>query len=307
MLCAVSVPERDDDVRAACFAALDVLQAQHGPELPYAALALGFNFRGAKVPFLNRAYGIYRAANVQRGPAALSVNSAFAQKRYQDEGTTDGVLYRYQDGPVDNHFNSWLRNAHGLRVPLVYFIGTRPNRYRPEYPAFVEDDFPAERSVLISFGEMRGPYDEREPVHIDDAIERRYVVRQVKQRIHQAQFRGAVLPAYRDRCAVCTLKEVRLLDAAHIVGDVEEAGEPLISNGVSLCSIHHRAFDEDLVGIAPDRTVHVSERLLDDEDGPMLELLKDFHGRTIVVPRRTTWQPHPERLAQRFERFLARS
>jgi putative restriction endonuclease len=222
---------RDDDVRSACFYWLDILQAQHGPELPYSALAAGFPFRGRDVPFLNRAYGIYRAANAQRGPAALSLNSAVAQKRYQDEGTPDGVLYRYQDGPIDNHFNTWLRRAHELVVPLVYFIGTRPNWYRPEYPVFVEEDHPTERTVLISFGEMRGEFDEREPTRLTDAIERRYVVRQVKQRIHQAQFRGAVLPAYRDRCAVCTLKEVRLLDAAHIVGDAAEHGEPLISNG----------------------------------------------------------------------------
>ena len=238
---------------------------------------------------------------------ALSINSAFAQKRYQDEGTPDGVLYRYQDGPVDNHFNTWLRNAHLLAVPLVYFIGTRPNWYRPEYPAFVEDDLRAQRSVLISFGEMRGPLDEREPIHIDNVIERRYVVRQVKQRIHQAQFRGAVLPAYRDRCAVCTLREVRLLDAAHIVGDAQEGGEPLVSNGLSLCSIHHRAYDEHLVGISADHRVHVSERLLDEEDGPMLDVLKGFHGQPIVLPTRRTWQPAPERLAQRFEQFVKRS
>jgi len=297
---------QDDDVRASCFAALDVLQAKHGPELPYTSLADGFNFRGRRVAFLNRAYGIYRA-NVQRGPAALSINSAHAQKRYQDTGTDDGVLYRYQDGPVDNHFNVWLREAHRLRVPLVYFIGTRPNWYVAQYPAFVEDDDAAERTVLISFGEMRGPFEEREPVHIESRIERRYVVRRVKQRIHQAQFRGAVLPAYQDRCAVCTLKEVRLLDAAHITADAEEHGEPLVSNGLSLCSIHHRAFDEDLVGITPDYSVKVSRHLLEDEDGPMLELLKEFHDRQIVLPRRTAWRPERERLAARFDLFLSRS
>lgn len=296
---------RDDDVRSSCFAALDVLQAKYGPELPYGALAAGFAFRGRTVPFLNRAYGIYRAS-VQSGPAALSINSAFAQERYQDEGTTDGVLYRYQDGPIDNHFNRSLRSAHTLGVPLVYFIGTRPTLYRPEYPAFIDADYPVERSVLISFGEMRGPYDEREPVHLDDTIERRYKVREVKQRVHQAQFRGAVLTAYRDRCTICTLKETRLLDAAHIVGDAEESGEPLVSNGLSLCSIHHRAFDQDLVGISPDKEVRVSRRLLDDEDGPMLELLKGFHGRRIVVPARRTLQPDRLRLQTRFERFLER-
>lgn len=298
---------RDDDVRSSCFAALDVLQAQHGPELPFAALACGFNFRGRKVPFLNRAYGIYRAAGAQRGPAALSINSAFAQKRYQDEGTADGVLYRYQDGPIDNHFNSWLRNAHLLQVPLVYFVGTRPNWYRAEYPAFVEDDFPDARSVLISFGEMRGPLDEREPIRIESEIERRYVVREVKQRIHQAQFRGAVLPAYRERCAICSLKELRLLDAAHITADAEEHGRPLVSNGVSLCSIHHRAFDQDLVGIDPDYRVRISRLLLDEEDGPMLELLKGFHSSSLSVPRSSALRPDRERLAARYERFLERA
>jgi putative restriction endonuclease len=74
---------------------------------------------------------------------------------------------------------------------------------------------------------------------------------------------------------------------------------------VSLCSIHHRAFDEDLVGVSPDRQVHVSRRLLEDDDGPMLDVLKEFHGRPFVVPTRRTWQPDRERLAERFDRFLA--
>src|SRR3990170_8541881 len=102
---------RDDDVRSSCFAALDVLQAKWGPDVPYPALAEGFNFRGRRVPFLNRAYGIYRAADAQRGPAALSVNSSPKQIQYQDEQTSDGVLYRYQGEDPENHFNRWLRSA----------------------------------------------------------------------------------------------------------------------------------------------------------------------------------------------------
>ncbi|TML73317.1 MAG: HNH endonuclease [Actinobacteria bacterium] len=295
---------RDDDVRSSCFAALDVLQAKWGPDIPYAALVEGFNFRARRVPFLNRAFGIYRAS-AQRGPAALSVNSSYKQDRYQDEQTPEGVLYRYQGVDPENHFNRWLRNAHVLDVPLVYFVGTRPNWYRPFYPTFVERDIPDELRVLLTFGRMRGSYDEREPVHITDAIERRYEVGLVKKRIHQAQFRGAVLPAYRERCAICRLREVRLLDAAHIVADTEEAGEPTISNGLSLCSIHHRAYDEDLVGVAPDLRVHVSRRLLDDDDGPMLAVLKGFNGVTIATPSKKAWRPNPDRLGMRFERFLA--
>ena len=46
-------------------------------------------------------------------------------------------------------------------------------------------------------------------------------------RVHQARFRGRVLPAYGERCAICRLKESRLLDAAHIAGDLEVHGEPM--------------------------------------------------------------------------------
>ncbi len=80
-----------------------------------------------------------------------------------------------------------------------------------------------------------------------------------------------------------------------------------MSNGVSLCSIHHRAFDEDLVGIDPDYTVRISRRLLDEEDGPMLELLKGFDSSSLSVPRSGALRPDRERLAVRYERFLDRA
>jgi putative restriction endonuclease len=85
--------------------------------------------------------------------------------------------------------------------------------------------------------------------------------------------------------------------------DREPGGTPSVTNGLSLCTIHHRAFDQDLVGISPDYAVHVHARLLDDEDGPMLELLKKAHATTIQVPQRRSWQPDRELLAARFEAF----
>jgi putative restriction endonuclease len=198
-----------------------------------------------------------------------------------------------------------LRAARELSVPIVYFVGTRAGWYRPLYPYFVAEDRPDQRRVLLSPGALVGPLDEPEPVALVDVIEQKYAVREARVRLHQARFRGAVLPAYRDRCAVCRLREIRLLDAAHIVADVESGGIPAVANGLSMCSIHHRAFDEDLVGISPNYEVHVSPRLLDDEDGPMLDVLKGFQGTTIELPQRAAWRPDRERLAARFERFRA--
>lgn len=298
---------RDDDVRSSCFASLDVLCARFGEELPYPGdgLALGFAFRGKRVPFLSTQKGIFRAA-AQTGPAALSIQTSW-KSPYGDAEVETGYLYAYRAGSAEQPDNRALRAAFELQVPIIHFVSTRPNFYKPIYPCFIAADDPASRCVLVSPGKMIGPLDEREPVALEDPIEREYVFRATRVRVHQARFRARVVPAYGERCAICRLKEMQLLDAAHIIGDLEELGEPAVSNGLSLCSIHHRAFDHDLVGITPDYEVRVATRLLDEEDGPMLDLLKGFHGEPIVVPNRNAWRPDRDRLELRYERFTSSS
>jgi putative restriction endonuclease len=282
---------------------LAVQVAQHGEDIPYSGgLDRGFPFRGRRVPFLNYQKGIYRAA-VQKGPAALSIQTS-AKSPYQDQITLDGFLYAYRDGDVDQPDNRALRAAHELQVPLVYYISTTPGWYKPVFPCFVSTDDPVARHVVVTPGEMVGPVDEPEPVPLQDVEERRYAVRETRVRLHQARFRARVVPAYATQCAICTLKERRLLDAAHIVGDIELGGEPIVRNGLSLCSIHHRAFDQNLVGVSPDYVVHVSRRLREDEDGPMLDLLKGFHKASLNLPKRVPDRPDRERLDARFTRFL---
>jgi putative restriction endonuclease len=293
----------DESVRMSCFLALEVLCAQFGEDVPYVGgLDRGFAYRGRRVPFLNYQKGIYRAG-VQTGPAALSINTSF-KSPYNDEETDAGFLYAYRAGSIDQPDNRALRAAAALAVPIVYFVGTRPGWYKPIFPCYVTADDPAAGRVVVTPGQMRGPMDEQEPELPEDLLERKYAVRTVKVRLHQARFRGRVLPAYLDQCAICRLKEVRLLDAAHIVGDLEVLGEPATSNGLSLCSIHHRAFDENLIGISPDYEARVAQRLLDDQDGPMLELLKTFDRQSITIPRSARLQPDKLKLAARFDQFL---
>jgi putative restriction endonuclease len=297
---------RDDDIRASCFAQLAILAAQHGEEIPYrGVLEHGFRFRGRRIPYLNFQKGIYRAA-AQSGPAALSIQTSY-NSPYADAPTEDGWVYAYRAGLGGRADNSALEAAHALGVPLVYFVATRRGWYEPIFPVFVVETDAATERALVQPGAFRGPVDEPDPVVLDDPIERRYVFRQTRVRLHQRRFRWRVIPAYRHQCAVCRLKEVRLLDAAHIAGDLEEAGEPAVTNGLSLCTIHHRAYDHDLVGVAPDYRVHIAPRLLNEDDGPMLELLKGFQGEQIQLPRRPDLRPNPERLEERFARFLDRS
>ncbi len=64
-------------------------------------------------------------------------------------------------------------------------------------------------------------------------------------------------------------------------------------------------FEWPVIGIDPDYRLHVSDRLLSQNDGPMLDALKGLQGNMILVPSRPKDRPDRDRLAMRFERFKA--
>ena len=191
-----------------------------------------------------------------------------------------------------------------FELPLAYFIGVRRAVYKPVYPIYVAGEDVLQHEFILSFS--------RAEVGIDfssiTAAEKVYAARMTKQRLHQPVFREQVMHAYDSTCAVCRLRHVELLDAAHIIGDTEEGGDPVISNGMALCKIHHAAFDRNFLGITPSLVVKINPKLLDEIDGPMLKHgLQEMHETTIAIPRSRAAHPDPQRLEHRFERFLRAS
>jgi putative restriction endonuclease len=135
---------------------------------------------------------------------------------------------------------------------------------------------------------------------------REYATRAVMQRLHQQQFRRIVLQAYREQCSICRLRHVELLDAAHILPDRDPRGEPVVTNGLGLCKIHHSAYDAHIIGIDPDARVHVRHDILEEIDGPMLRHgLQEVHGGRLLLPRRPEHRPNRDFLGERFGRFRA--
>lgn len=135
-------------------------------------------------------------------------------------------------------------------------------------------------------------------------IDRRYSTIEAKVRLHQAEFRELVLHAYDRHCAISNLPIPDLLQAAHIIPDRDERGRPEISNGLCLSTLHHTAYDRNLLGIDPDGIVHIAGSVLEQHDGPTLEqAIKEFHGRRIQLPRHAEDQPNRDYLAERFELF----
>ena len=237
--------------------------------------------------------------------AALSITTAYrgpnSQRPYEDSIGDDGYpRYKYESDDPELSTNRAMRSAMEARLPLAYFIGVRPAVYRPVYPVYVIGEDPGQLEFALSFA--------RHDVGIDlsalSAPEKVYAARMTRQRLHQPVFREQVLHAYGSSCAVCRLRHRELLDAAHIIGDAEQGGDPVVPNGLALCKIHHAAFDRHFLGITPGLKVQINSNLLDEVDGPMLKHgLQEMHGATIDVPQFAATRPDPVRLEVRYEQF----
>lgn len=59
-------------------------------------------------------------------------------------------------------------------------------------------------------------------------------------------FRVKVYDAYNNKCAMCGIG-LELIEAAHIIPYSHELGSDEINNGISLCSLHHTAYDRSLI------------------------------------------------------------
>jgi putative restriction endonuclease len=277
-------------------------------------LAAGFLFQGERIPLVNPQRGIFKPRAMR---FLLSIRTVFPrtgarvwyddQRRFHEQIYSGEELIDYAFMGTDPNAadNRWLKEAMEAQVPVIYFLGIAPGRYTAIYPTFVVDWSASKLAAKIGFGAplistAGAPAIPSEP-------ERRYSLRLVRQRLHQATFREAVLAAYGGRCAISRLPEQRLLDAAHIIADGDELlGQPLVANGLPLSKVHHAAFDANLIGIDADYQIHISDELFAMNDGPMLEQgIKAMRGKTLLMPARQLDRPDRDRLAARFELYRA--
>jgi putative restriction endonuclease len=299
---------RDQALRIAAFEWVSRLTDMRG-DLTSRDILAGFQFAGERIPLANPRRGIFKPRQMQH---LLSIRTVFprtgARVWYDDQRQVhrqiydgdEAVEYAFMGSDAQVADNQWLREAMESGVPIIYFLGVAPGLYQAILPAFVAGWDPRALKATIVFG-LPGEIDTRPP---QTAPERRYALREVKHRLHQASFRDAVIAAYNGRCAVSGLPEPLLLDAAHIIQDKDERlGQPVVPNGIPLSKIHHAAFDAHLVGIDADYGIHISRRLMKQRDGPLLETLKHLHGSTLHLPQRQRDLPDRERLAVRFETF----
>src|SRR5258708_11586939 len=186
-------PHNDQLLRLAAFSTVTRLTEMRG-DLTARDISAGFEFQGKRIPSINPKRGIFKPRQMQ---FLLSIRTVFprsgARVWYDDQRDVHKQIYE-GDETVDYAFmgenpdaadNRWLREAMENRVPIIYFLGVAPGYYQAFVPTFVIGWDAGTLKARIAFGVPR----EDEVEFPENAADRRYALRDVKQRLHQASFR----------------------------------------------------------------------------------------------------------------------
>jgi putative restriction endonuclease len=157
--------------------------------------------------------------------------------RPYDDGLDDAGLltYAYRGTDPGHRENVGLRLAMNRQTPLIYLFGVVKGEYMPVWPVYVQGDNPEALFFKVAVDDRKlASVESAEEATVAAEARRGYVTRQTLQRVHQASFRQRVLRAYQERCAVCRLLRVELLEAAHILPDSHPKGMPVVTNGIAV-------------------------------------------------------------------------
>ena len=273
--------------------------------LPRKLLEQGFEFQGQRIPLV-APQGIF---NPQLLDLPLSITTA-PKGPYDDYfGKDNFLIYRYRGSDPNHRDNVGLRKVFELKRPLVYLRGIEPGKYLATWPVYIIGDDQSNLIFKVAVDDVLPTleYTETNVAHqiaeVSDA-RHAYLTGTIKVRLQQRSFREKVLDAYQSQCAFCRLRYRELLDAAHIIPDNFPDGKSIIENGISLCKLHHAAYDSFIIGVTPDYIIQVRKDIFEEEDGPVLQHgLKGLHKSKLILPSSRTQYPSREALEWRYSRF----
>lgn len=130
---------------------------------------------------------------------------------------------------------------------------------------------------------------------------RKMVAATINKKLRDASFQSRVLTAYSFTCAFCGI-QLKLIDAAHIVPVSEPSSSDETCNGISLCPLHHRAFDRALVTLNEKYQIILNEKELTKlkkigHDGEMDRFVKTLKP-IIKTPPSLNDMPHKDYIKQ---------
>lgn len=117
-------------------------------------------------------------------------------------------------------------------------------------------DFEALQSVLTNLNNEDATLNDSGVDQVTPA--RQTILQTINRNVRDAGFQRRVLRAYDHRCAFCSV-QLKLVDAAHIIPVKHPTSTDRTDNGMALCALHHRAYDNALVTVTEDYEIIYSE------------------------------------------------
>lgn len=290
----------DQKIRLLAFDWLSEKIEEYGSDvLPYFLIKEGFLFNNDLVHLISPK-GIHKPKQLDM---PLTVTTSPNSKYDDGIDKNDFLHYDYRGTDPYHPDNVGLRKAMEQQVPLIYFLGLIPGKYLVVKPVYIVGDDPSTLTFTVAADSKIIKNWDVGAVKEGDLARRMYATSVVKTRLHQRGFRERVIAAYRSQCSFCKLRHIELLDASHIIPDNED-GPPTVDNGLSLCKIHHTAFDRQIIGVTPDYDIDIRADILEEEDGPMLRHgLQELHGQKLILPKSKKDWPNKEYLDRRYQKF----
>lgn len=220
--------------------------------------------------FFSGQAGIYRDATTTQSytedNAGIAVSILHTGRHYPDEVSENEIIYHY---PVTKRHSSFdkneiqsAKNAAIFNLPI--FVISEVGKMRKVQLGKVVSWDDLAQNFLIELNPVNFSTQPNEIDHLDDIPFNPTVPRApsrtvtVSNRTGQPRFKFNVIKRYGPYCAVCAMKVLPLLQAAHIIPK-KTNGSDDPRNGLVLCGNHHLAYDSGLFSIDPDTTtIHIS-------------------------------------------------
>lgn len=227
-----------------------------------------------------------RALLLEFGPDRKACHPEYPFWRLQNDGIwelQDAELVETRRGHTDGKKSELLKYGvtGGFTPEIFELLESHPNLVSELALEILSQHFPP-----TVFGDIL------DSVGLDIQFE------QALRRRRDPAFRERILIAYEYRCAVCGYN-LRMgsqhvaLEAAHIKWHVA-GGPDWETNGLALCSMHHKLFDLGAFTISDDLSLRVSQRA--NGTTGLSEWLMMFHGQSLRVAQSTQWRPSAEYL-----------
>lgn len=217
-----------------------------------------------------RAVGMYSGARgvyadkektrTEFAPSGILVSMRHTGKHYDDEMTSDGMIYHFPKTQQPGHDKSDIDSlvmAHKLGMPvfLISSPAEKPTR-RQIFRGVIEAvDLNADTALITFLHDDSIPpaaefTDDEQPFQLTDD-EVTTASRKMKIRPNQKRFAFEVVKKYPGGCAACGIVEPSVFEAAHVHPKADRGSDDS-RNGILLCANHHKMFDRNLWTIAPD-------------------------------------------------------